>query len=150
MFQDVGMKTVALLLQKKGNQVFSVSQDETILHALEVMNDKNIGAVLVLDHGEVVGIFSERDYARKVDLLGRKAEDTPVTEVMTSQVICVRPDQSIAECMALMTNRRIRHLPVLGDHGLVGLISIGDVIKEVIDEQEFIIEQLESYISLPR
>jgi CBS domain-containing protein len=144
------MRTVAMLLQNKGDQVFFVGPETRVIEALQIMADKNIGAVLVLNEGEVVGIFSERDYTRKGELNTRQADDTQVSELMTDQVICVRPDMSIDECMALMTNHRIRHLPVLEGERLAGLISIGDVVKSVISEQKFVIEQLEEYITLPR
>lgn len=111
------------------------------------MADKNIGAVLVLDEQDsVAGIFSERDYARKIELEGKSSDTTPISEVMTENVICVEPSQPIEECMALMVGKHIRHLPVLDEGKLAGIISIGDVVKEMISEQQFLIEQLESYI----
>jgi CBS domain-containing protein len=138
------------LLREKGDQVYTVQPNDTVLTALQLMDEKNIGAVLVMDGEEVAGIFSERDYARRGDLLNQKAADTPVLTMMTRLVYYIRPDQSIEECMALMTGRRIRHLPVLEDGRLVGIISIGDVVKTVISEQAFTIEQLEQYIMWPR
>jgi CBS domain-containing protein len=110
------------------------------------MAEKEIGAVLVLDGDRLAGIFSERDYARKVVLYGKSSKDTPVREIMTDEVVCVRPEQTIEDCMGLMTDKRIRHLPVLDSKKVVGVVSIGDVVKEMLSEQEFVIKQLESYI----
>jgi CBS domain-containing protein len=140
------MKTVGQLLQIKGNQVWSISPDALVIDALKLMAERGIGALIVLDAGQVVGIISERDYARKVSLLGKSSKTTPVSEIMTEKVVYVRPEQTMADCMALMTNKRIRHLPVIEHDQLSGVISIGDVVKEVISEQEFMIEQLENYI----
>jgi CBS domain-containing protein len=141
------MKTVRQLLQVKGNHVCSVAPDTTVYSALKVMDDNNVGALLVLSQGVLVGIFSERDYARKVALRGKSSKDTRVEEIMTEKVDCVSPSQSVNECMGLMTQKHIRHLPVMESSQLVGVISIGDVVKAVISEQEFTIEQLESYIT---
>jgi CBS domain-containing protein len=141
------MKTVSDLLQGKGHRVWSVAPETSVYQALELMADKDIGAVLVLEGGRIAGIFSERDYARKIILKGKASRETPVREIMTSNVLFIRPEQSVAECMALMTNKHIRHLPVLAGDELIGMISIGDVVKAIIDEQEFMIEQLENYIS---
>jgi CBS domain-containing protein len=141
------MKTVRQLLQQKGYNIWSIAPDATVYNALELMADKNIGAVLVMDGENLVGILSERDYARKVILKARFSRDTLVREIMTEKVVCVRPDQSVEECMALMTAKRIRHLPVTEGSKVIGVISIGDAVKAVISEQEFIIEQLENYIS---
>mgnify|MGYP001814477748 FL=1 len=124
-----------------------MAPDAMVYDALELMADKNVGAVLVIDAGRLVGILSERDYARKVILHGKSSKDTPIREIMTQRVVYVRPQQTAEECMALMTDKRVRHLPVLEDDQLVGVISIGDVVKSIISEQEFIIEQLERYIS---
>jgi len=140
------MKTVRQLLDDKGGHVVSVSPDTTVFQALEVMADKGIGAVLVLEDGKVVGVLSERDYARKVILLGKSSHDTLVREIMTGRVVYARPDHTVPECMALMTDKRIRHLPVLDQGRLIGVLSIGDLVKETISEQEFIIRQLENYI----
>jgi CBS domain-containing protein len=140
-------RTVKTILDAKGSKVYSVKPDSDVYAALQLMAAKGIGAVLVLDDdGHVLGILSERDYARKVALKGKTSEKTPVTEIMTRQVICVEPSQPIEECMALMVGKRIRHLPVLEGGKLVGIISIGDVVKTLISEQQFLIEQLESYI----
>ena len=141
------MKYVRDVLEKKGYDIWSVAPDTPVYKALQLMSEKNCGAVLVLDQETLVGILSERDYARKVILKGKSSKNTPVEEIMSQRVVCIQPDNTIDECMALMTDKRIRHLPVLKDEEtLVGLISIGDVVKEVISEQEFIINQLESYI----
>lgn len=141
------MQTVESILSKKGSEVRSVAPDDTVLHALGVMAEHDIGGVVVLDGERLVGILTERDYARRVVLLGRASRDVPVSEIMTSHVCCVSPDRTIEECMALMTDKRIRHLPVLDHKKVVGLISIGDVVKATIAEQEFEIAQLNSYIS---
>ena len=141
------MKTVRDLLKQKGREVWSIAPDSTVYDALKLLAEKNIGALLVIDAGRPVGIFSERDYARQVILKGKTSKDTPVREVMTSKVVFVRPEQSIEECMALMTDKRFRHLPILEGGALVGILSIGDVVKAVISEKQFIIEQLESYIT---
>ncbi len=140
------MITVRDILQGKGNQIWWISPDATVYDALELMAEKNVGALLVLDGEKIVGIFSERDYARKIILKGKASKETFVEEIMTSEVTTVRPGQSVEECMALMTDKRIRHLPVLEGEKLLGLISIGDVVKAVISEKEFIIKQLETYI----
>lgn len=140
-------KTVGELLDKKGRKVWSATPDTPVYEALQLMAEKNIGALVVLDGDELRGIFSERDYARKVDLAGRDSRGTPLREIMTELVATVRPDQSVEECMSLMTDKRVRHLPVLQDEALVGLISIGDIVKAVIDDQQFMIRQLEKYIT---
>jgi CBS domain-containing protein len=140
------MKTVQQLLESKRYSVVSVSPADTVLDALKVMADKEIGAVIVIDDGHLAGIFSERDYARKVVLQGKASKDTPVREIMTEKVVCVRPEQTIEDCMGLMTDKRIRHLPVLEHKKVIGVISIGDVVKEMLYEKEFVIQQLESYI----
>lgn len=141
------METARQLLRGKGHQVWSVSPDDTVYHALELMAEKNIGAVLVTEGDDIVGIMSERDYARKVILKGKFSKDTPVREIMTERVLFVTPDHTVRECLALMTQRRFRHLPVMDQGKLAGLISIGDVVKALIADQEFTIEQLENYIT---
>ena len=141
------MKTVTQLLRTKGQQVLSVAPDIPVFEALEVMADKNVGALLVVEGERLVGVFSERDYARKVILKGKSSKDTPVREIMSSHVLYVRPEQTIEDCMALMTDKRVRHLPVMEEERLVGVISIGDVVKAIIAEQEFMIEQLQNYIT---
>ena len=142
------MATVRQMLDKKGHEVYTIAPDATVLEALEKMAEYNVGALPVVDQeGRVVGIFSERDYARKVILQGKSSKDVPVGEIMSSHVLYVTPETSDWQCMALMTDKRIRHLPVLDSDRLVGFISIGDVVKAIMDEQQFHIEQLEQYIS---
>ena len=138
--------TVRQILARKP-AVYFVGPATTVLDALKVMADRNIGAVLVLDGDEIVGIFSERDYARKVVLFGKSSRDVPVREVMTGQVVCADPAWSVHDCMAMMTERHVRHLPVV-DHGaLVGIVSIGDVVSAVVSEQATTIRSLEHYIA---
>jgi CBS domain-containing protein len=141
------MKTVRQLLQAKGYAIWSITPDASVFDALELMAEKDIGALLVLDGGKPVGIISERDYARKVILKGKASKETPVREIMTEEIVCVRPDQTTEECMALMTDKRVRHLPVIESERLIGVISIGDVVKGIISAQEFMIEQLADYIT---
>ncbi len=141
------MKTVRQLLRGKGPGVLSVSPETPVFAALEVMAEKNVGALLVVEGEALVGIFSERDYARKVILKGKSSKETPVKDIMSSHVLYVRPEQTIEDCMALMTDKRVRHLPVLEGETLRGVISIGDVVKAIIAEQEFLIEQLQNYIT---
>jgi len=139
------MVTVRQILDRKP-EVYWVEPGTTVLEALSLMAEKNVGALIVLELDQLVGIFSERDYARKIVLEGKSSRDTPVREVMTTQVICVAPQRSAGECMALMTEKRVRHLPVLENGSLVGVISIGDVVRAVVEEQRFQIEQLENFI----
>jgi CBS domain-containing protein len=141
------IKTVGDVLRKKGSEVCTVKPDDTVFNTLKLMAERDVGAVLVLDGGRTVGIFSERDYARQVILKGKASKDTPVREIMTTKVAFVRPQQTIEECMALMTAKRFRHLPVMENGKLVGILSIGDVVKSVIAEQEFLIDQLVKYIT---
>lgn len=140
------MKTVKEILEAKSHKLLSISPQASVLDALKLMAERDVGALVVLDGNGLAGIFSERDYARKVILHGKSSKATPVSEIMTQKVVCVRPDQSVEECMALMTDKRIRHLPVLDGRTVIGVISIGNVVKEVISEQRFVIEQLEHYI----
>jgi CBS domain-containing protein len=141
------MQSVAHILKSKQNQtIHTIAPDATVLQALTLMAEMGIGALLVMENGKVAGILSERDYARKVVLQGRSATDTPVREIMTRDVIYVRPQQTNEECMALMTERRLRHLPVMDDGKLLGLISIGDLVADIISEQQFTIQQLQHYI----
>lgn len=140
------MKTVRQLLDGKRLGVLAITPDSSVYDALQTMADHEVGALLVMDGERLIGIFSERDYARKIILHGKASKETAVREIMTSKVICVRPEQTVEDCMALMTDKRIRHLPVIEHGRTVGVISIGDVVKEVISEQRFVIEQLEHYI----
>ena len=141
------MKTVTQLLRGKGHEVLSVSPEASVFEALKVMAEKNVGALLVVEGERLVGVFSERDYARKVILKGKASKEIPVREIMTSHILYVRPEQTIEDCMALMTDKRVRHLPVLEEERLAGVISIGDVVKAIIAEQDFMIEQLQNYIT---
>jgi CBS domain-containing protein len=142
------MKTVAEILKAKGNTaVYSIAPSATVYEAVKLMAEKNIGALLVMEGERIVGVVTERDYARKIVLLARSSKDTPLRDVMTSAVIYVAPSQTSEECMALMTESRVRHLPVMDGGKLIGLISIGDIVKGIISEQSFIIEQLQQYIS---
>ena len=141
------MKTVQQILRHKGKTFWSVTQDTMVYDALRLMAEKDVGALLVLEAGRLAGIMSERDYARKVALQGKSSLATPVKEIMTRKVVCVRPDQTVEECMAVVTERRIRHLPVLVDDEVVGVVSIGDLVKATIDEKDFTIKQLENYIT---
>jgi CBS domain-containing protein len=139
--------TVRQMLSAKGGEVWSVTPETPVLEALRLMADKNVGAVLVCRGEALVGILSERDYARKVILKGRTSQETPVADIMTTRVVYVRPDQTSDDCMALMTDKHIRHLPVLEQGKLAGVISIGDVVRAVIADQRFTIAQLENYIT---
>jgi CBS domain-containing protein len=141
------MKTVQDVLGNKGGQIWSVSPGNSVYEALQLMAEREIGAVLVMEDGKPVGILSERDYARQVILKGRASKDTPVREIMSTRLVYIRPEQTVEDCMALMTGKRIRHLPVLEEGKLLGILSIGDVVKAVISEKQFLIEQLENYIS---
>ena len=141
------MRLVSDLLKSKGHEVWSVTPDHPVYDALKLMADKNIGALLVMEGDQLIGIFSERDYARKVILKGKASKSIPVKEIMSTEVVYVRPEQTIADWMALMPDRRIRHLPVLEGKQLVGMISIGDVVGSIIFEQGFEIKQLETYIT---
>jgi CBS domain-containing protein len=141
------MQIIRKLLDRKGREIWSVPPKASVYEALELMAAKRIGAVVVIDDSEVVGIFSERDYARKIILMGRASRDTRVEEIMTPKVIYADGGDTVEECMARMTAKRVRHLPVLDGGELVGVISIGDLVKSIISEQQFIIEQLEQYIS---
>ncbi len=140
------MKSVRDLLTGKGSDVWSIAPDKTVYDALTMMAERGIGAVLVLEGARLVGILSERDYARQVILKGKASKDTPVREIMTTKLISVTPEHTLDDCMAIMTNSRIRHLPVLIEEKLVGILSIGDVVKAVISEKQSHIEQLEDYI----
>ncbi|MGB8338742.1 MAG: CBS domain-containing protein [Burkholderiales bacterium] len=141
------MITVSEILVSKPGAVHSIAPDASVFQALKLMAEKDIGAVPVMENGELVGILSERDYARKIALLGKSSTDTPVRQIMTSHVICISPKQTIEGCMALMTEMRIRHLPVCGEDGkVIGMITIGDLVKAQIDNLKFTIEQMEHYV----
>lgn len=141
------MTTVNDLLRDKPSEIWTVAPDDSVYDALQLMADKNVGAVLVLEGGRLVGLLSERDYARKLALENRTSRDTSVRDVMTQRVAIVSPNKDIEECMALMTDKHVRHLPVMDNDKLVGLVSIGDLVKGVIAEKKFMIEQLEQYIT---
>jgi CBS domain-containing protein len=142
------MATVSQILRtKRDKSVLTIAPSATVYDAVKLMAEKNVGALLVLEGGSVVGVITERDYARKVVLMARSSKETPVREIMTSPVMYVSPERTSEECMALMTENRFRHLPVMDKGKLVGLVSIGDLVKDVISEQKFIIEQLEHYIA---
>lgn len=140
------MITVKQMLDEKGYQVWTISPEASVYEALKIMADKGIGALIVVENDQVVGVISERDYARKVVLKGKSSLDTPVKEIMSTQVYFVDPNCTAEECMALMTEKRIRHLPVIQDNKLIGVISIGDVVKSIITSQKITIEHLQNYI----
>ena len=141
------MLNVSDILDRKGRQVWSVGPQDTVFKALELMSERRIGALMVMENDQLIGVVSERDYARKVVLAGRISRETAVREIMTSKVYYVSATHTIEECMALMTDRSVRHLPVMDGNRLDGVVSIGDVVKAVISHQEFIIEQLEHFIA---
>ena len=141
------MRTVRQLLESKAPEVFAIGPDEPVLDAIKLMADKRIGALLVMQGGRMVGIVSERDYARKIVLQGRSSATTPVSEIMTGQVVSVRLDDTADRCMQLVTDRRIRHLPVLEGDAVLGVVSIGDLVKAVIEDQQVEIDQLQRYIA---
>jgi CBS domain-containing protein len=140
------VKNVADILKVKGSDVFSVTPETTVYEALEHMAEKNIGALLVIENERVVGILSERDYARKVALQGKASNEIPVKQIMSTRVAFIPPERTLEECMALMTDKHFRHLPVMDDDRLAGVISIGDVVKALIDQKSYEIKQLEDYI----
>jgi CBS domain-containing protein len=140
------MITVRHLLDRKGRALFSIEAEDPVLEAIRIMADRHVGALVVMRGTELAGVVSERDYARKVVLLGRSSAETPVWQIMSSPVITVSLDSSVQDCMRLMTERRIRHLPVMEGGRVIGMISIGDLVKAVMEEQQQTIEQLESYI----
>ena len=141
------MLRIKYLLAHKSKTIWSIAPEEPVLHAIRLMSDKSIGALPVIKDDQLVGIVSERDYARKVILMGRSSSDTPIAQIMTAPVLTVTPEETVHGCMEIMTDKRIRHLPVLEKGKLVGMISIGDLVKAVIEEQQQTIVQLERYIA---
>ena len=141
------MTTIAQLLNAKGKQIWLVEPKATIFEALEIMSEKGIGALLVMEDGKLKGIFSERDYARKVILKGKSSKETPVGELMTKKVFYIDPQKTTNDCMAMMTAKRIRHVPVIEDNQVMGIVTIGDVVNQIISEQEVTINHLENYIT---
>ena len=141
------MRTIEQLLQVKGNDIWSIVPQATAYNALQIMAEKNVGALLVIEKEKMVGIFSERDYARKVILKDRSSKNTSVGELMTQKVFYIDADSTLKECMALMTAKRVRHLPVLKNNELIGIVTLGDVVKQIISDQQFAIRELEKYIT---
>jgi CBS domain-containing protein len=143
----MAMRTARHLLEGKAPEIFAIGPDAPVLDAVREMAGKHIGALLVMDAGALVGIVSERDYARKVVLQGRSSRDTPVRDIMTTDVVTVRPVDTTDYCMQVMTERRIRHLPVVEDDAVIGVVSIGDLVKAVIEDQQLELAQLQRYIA---
>ncbi len=141
------MQTIKQLLDKKGYDVLSMDPNNSVYDAIKSMADHHIGALVVLDNENLIGIITERDYSRKVILKGKSSKETPIKDIMTSNVLCTKAEQTIEECMAVMTEKRVRHLPVIDNNKVIGIISIGDLVKSIIAEQKFLIEQLEHYIN---
>lgn len=141
------MKLVKHILDTKGNDIWHIAPEDSVLDAIKMMAEKGVGALLVMSDEKLVGILSERDYARKVILKGKSSKKTPVKDIMTAEVVCASPEQSVEECMRAMTEKHIRHLPVMQDEKVVGVLSIGDLVKAIIEEQHFTIKQLEMYIT---
>ena len=140
------MRTVQQLIDEKGGDIQSIHPDDSVFDAIQKMADTNIGSLIVIEDDRPVGIFTERDYARSVILKGKSSPTTPVRDIMTTRVVYVQPEQTVEQCMAIMTDKHIRHLPVLRDDKLIGMISIGDLVKSIIADQKFTIEQLEQFI----
>jgi CBS domain-containing protein len=140
------MTTIRQLLREKGNKIYSVGPDSTVYDAIRKMADENIGSLVVMEGGKIVGIITERDYARNVVLKGRASPATRVRDIMENRVLYAQPDQSVEECMAIMTDKRVRHLPVIDQGKEIGLVSIGDLVKSIISDQKFTIDQLEHFI----
>lgn len=141
------MISVSQLLDSKGRQVHSIGPDEPVLRAMEMMSTREVGALLVMERGQVIGVISERDYARKVILMNRSSRDTPVRDIMSSPVLSVAPSESVHHCMQVMTNERVRHLPVISGGKVLGVLSIGDLVKALLQEQSEQIQQLQHYIA---
>lgn len=141
------MNSIRQMLDQKGHQVWQITPEDTVYHALQLMAERNVGALVVVRGEKVVGMFTERDYARKVALAGKSSKVVTVGELMTSEVLYISPDETIENCMALMTSHHARHLPVMENDRLVGLVSIGDIVKAVISDREFVIRELERYIT---
>lgn len=141
------MNTIGHLLKSKGNDILSVEPKATVFEALQIMSENNVGALLVIHNGKLVGIFSERDYARKIILKGKQSKDTAVSELMTKDVLYINPQSTIQDCMVLMSAKHIRHMPVLEDGKLIGIVTIGDIVKQIISEQKTTIQELEQYIT---
>lgn len=140
------MKTVKKILDQKGQEVHTIDADDSVLNAIKKLANEGIGALVVQKDSKAIGLFSERDYTCKVILTGKRSENTPVSDIMSKKLVVVQPDTSVNDCMALMTENRIRHLPVIDGDQLVGLVSIGDIVKDIISEQQIVIEQLEQYV----
>lgn len=141
------MKLVKHILDSKGSEIWHITPDDSVLNAIKMMAEKQVGALLVMENEKLSGILSERDYARKVILKGKSSGETPVKDIMTAEVICAEPTHTVEQCMEIMTEKHIRHLPVVAGETVVGVLSIGDLVKAIIAEQQFTIEQLESYIA---
>jgi len=141
------MKLVKQILDSKGRDIWFIHPDDSVLELIKLMAEKGVGALPVMEDSRLVGIVSERDYARKVILKGRSSKQTPVKDIMTTNVLCAQPEQTVEECMALMTEKRVRHLPVVEAERVVGMLSIGDLVKVIIADQRYMIEQLEHYIT---
>ena len=141
------MATVKQLLDQKGHEILSIGPDETVFDAIQKMADNNVGSLVVTQGEKLIGIITERHYARNVFLKGRSSPKTTVREIMSTHVVCARPEQSVEECMAVMTDKAVRHLPVLDKKQVIGVVSIGDLVKSIISDQKFVIEQLEHYIT---
>jgi len=140
------VKTVKKILDQKGQEVHTIDADDSVLNAIKKLANEGIGALVVQKDSKAIGLFSERDYTCKVILTGKRSENTPVSDIMSKKLVVVQPDTSVNDCMALMTENRIRHLPVIDGDQLVGLVSIGDIVKDIISEQQIVIEQLEQYV----
>jgi CBS domain-containing protein len=141
------MTIIKQVIGAKRHKVLSIAPDDNVYNAIKLMADNNVGSLIVLENEKLVGIITERDYSRKVILKGKSSPKTQVREIMSTQVICVQPDETIRECMAIMTDKRIRHLPVIEDDEVIAVVSIGDLVKGIISDQKFVIEQLEHYIT---